>query len=59
MVGAVRGIDPETGNYFDDTRRYIDDAALTDAERKLIFEDNSRRVYSRLAGRLDVAQSRA
>ncbi len=24
MVGAVRGIDPETGNYFDDTKRYID-----------------------------------
>ena len=24
MVGAVRGIDPETGQYFDDTKRYID-----------------------------------
>jgi hypothetical protein len=24
MVGAVRGIDPETGYHFDDTRRYID-----------------------------------
>ncbi len=24
MVGAVRGIDPETGHYFDDTKRYID-----------------------------------
>ena len=24
MVGAVRGIDPETGHHFDDTRRYID-----------------------------------
>ncbi|MEU8817308.1 tannase/feruloyl esterase family alpha/beta hydrolase [Actinoplanes sp. NPDC048796] len=23
MVGAVRGIDPETGHYFDDTRRYV------------------------------------
>jgi 4-oxalmesaconate hydratase len=24
MVGAVKGIDPETGNYYDDTKRYID-----------------------------------
>ena len=24
MVGAVRGIDPETGQFFDDTKRYID-----------------------------------
>ena len=31
MVGAVRGIDPETGHYFDDTKRYIDALALPDA----------------------------
>ena len=24
MVGAVRGVDPETGHYYDDTKRYID-----------------------------------
>ena len=24
MVGAVRGIDPETGQFFDDTKRYVD-----------------------------------
>jgi 4-oxalmesaconate hydratase len=24
MIGAVRGIDPETGNYYDDTKRYIE-----------------------------------
>ena len=24
MVGAVRGIDPETGHYFDDTKRYVE-----------------------------------
>jgi 4-oxalmesaconate hydratase len=24
MIGAVRGIDPETGQYFDDFKRYID-----------------------------------
>ena len=29
MIGAVRGIDPETGHYYDDTKRYIEAAALT------------------------------
>jgi 4-oxalmesaconate hydratase len=49
MVGAVRGIDPETGHYFDDTKRYIDgNRQLTDDERKMIFEENARQVYSRL-----------
>ncbi len=49
MVGAVRGIDPETGHYFDDTKRYIDgNTKLTDGERKMIFEDNARHVYSRV-----------
>ncbi|MFQ5983214.1 MAG: amidohydrolase family protein, partial [Woeseiaceae bacterium] len=49
MVGAVRGIDPETGHYFDDTKRYLDNnLKLTDADRKAIFEDNARQVYGRL-----------
>jgi 4-oxalmesaconate hydratase len=48
MIGAVRGIDPETGNYFDDTWRYIQAAALSDADRFAIFEGNARRVYPRL-----------
>jgi 4-oxalmesaconate hydratase len=48
MIGAVRGIDPETGHYYDDTKRYIEAAALTDAERQQIFEGNARRVYPRL-----------
>jgi 4-oxalmesaconate hydratase len=48
MVGAVRGIDPETGHYFDDTRRYVDAAAITDDERQRIFEANARRVFPRL-----------
>jgi 4-oxalmesaconate hydratase len=47
MVGAVRGIDPETGFYFDDTKRYIDNADLTDDERRKIFEGNTRRVFKR------------
>jgi 4-oxalmesaconate hydratase len=48
MIGAVRGIDPETGHYYDDTKRYIEAAALSDAERQQIFEGNARRVYPRL-----------
>lgn len=49
MVGAVRGIDPETGFRFDDTKRYIDAVTwLTDADRALIFEGNARRIYPRL-----------
>lgn len=48
MVGAVRGIDPETGHYFDDTRRYIDSLDLSDQDRRRVFELNARRVYPRL-----------
>lgn len=48
MVGAVRGIDPETGQYFDDTKRYIDALDLPDAARHAIFEGNARRVFPRL-----------
>ena len=49
MVGAVRGIDPQTGFYFDDTKRYIDAApGLTAADRHKIYEGNARRVFSRL-----------
>ena len=49
MVGAVKGIDPETGNYFDDTKRYIDATPyLTDDEKELIFEGNVRRIYPRI-----------
>ena len=49
MVGAVRGIDPETGFPFDDTKRYIDAAeGLGEEEKKMIFEDNVRRVFPRL-----------
>jgi 4-oxalmesaconate hydratase len=49
MVGAVRGIDPETGFHFDDTKRYIDAIAwLNDADRGKIYEGNARKVYPRL-----------
>ena len=49
MIGAVKGIDPETGQYFDDTKRYLDQvSALTPAHRHKICEGNARRVYPRL-----------
>ena len=48
MIGAVRGIDPETGHYYDDTKRYIEAANLTPDERHKIYEGNARRVYPRL-----------
>ena len=48
MVGAVKGNDPKTGFGFDDTKRYVDKAPISDADRKKIFEDNARRVYPRL-----------
>ena len=48
MVGAVRGIDPETGHYFDDTKRYIDgNKRLSAVERAKIFEGNARKVFRR------------
>jgi 4-oxalmesaconate hydratase len=52
MVGAVRGIDPTTGQYFDDTKRYVDALPISDAERRAIYEGNARRVFPRLDARL-------
>jgi 4-oxalmesaconate hydratase len=48
MVGAVRGIDPTTGHYFDDTKRYIDKLGLSAQDLRRIYELNARRVYPRL-----------
>jgi 4-oxalmesaconate hydratase len=48
MVGAVRGIDPQTGHYFDDTKRYVDALELGDTDRRKVFEMNARRIYPRL-----------
>ncbi|MFW3169721.1 amidohydrolase family protein [Geodermatophilus sp. CPCC 206100] len=48
MVGAVRGKDPRTGQYYDDTRRYVEASALDDDARTAVFEGNVRRVYPRL-----------
>jgi 4-oxalmesaconate hydratase len=48
MLGAVRGIDPETGYYFDDTRRYVDQVGLGSAAAAAVYSGNARRVYPRL-----------
>jgi 4-oxalmesaconate hydratase len=52
MIGAVRGIDPQTGHYFDDTKRYVENLGLPPDVRHNIFEGNARRVYPRLDERL-------
>jgi len=48
MVGAVRGIDPQTGQYFDDTKRYIDALDIPAEDKHKVFELNARRLYPRL-----------
>jgi 4-oxalmesaconate hydratase len=55
IVGAVRGIDPETGQYFDDTKRYIDALGLSAEGKRKVFELNARRVYPRLDKALKAA----
>lgn len=52
MFGAVKGVDPETGHNFDDTKRYIDALELSPDERATVFSGNARRVYPRLDARL-------
>jgi 4-oxalmesaconate hydratase len=52
MIGAVRGIDPETGYHFDDTKRYLDALDLPEAVREQVFSGNARRVFPRLDARL-------
>ena len=53
IVGAVKGIDPQTGFPYDDTKRYIDACDwLSTAEREKLFNGNARRVYPRIDARL-------
>jgi len=52
MVGAVRGIDPQTGHHFDDTKRYVDALPISAEQRHAIYEGNARRVFPRLDARL-------
>ena len=53
MVGAVRGIDPETGQYFDDTKRYLDALKLSESDRYKIFEGNARKIFPRLKSSIE------
>jgi 4-oxalmesaconate hydratase len=49
MIGAVRGIDPETGFYYDDTKRYIEASTILSPDAKrAVYEGNARQVFSRL-----------
>jgi 4-oxalmesaconate hydratase len=48
MLGAVRGVDPETGHSFDDTKRYVDALGLDADALSTVYEGNARRVYPRL-----------
>jgi len=52
MLGAVRGVNPETGSGWDDTKRYVDALDLPEDARRKVFEENARRVYPRLDTRL-------
>jgi predicted TIM-barrel fold metal-dependent hydrolase len=43
-IGTVK--DPNTGRWMDDTRQYVEGLEwLSDAEKRMIFEDNARRVF--------------
>ncbi|MBV9794398.1 MAG: amidohydrolase [Actinobacteria bacterium] len=53
MLGAVRGVNPDSGAAWDDTKRYVEQAPIPAAARAQVFELNARRVYPRLAARLD------
>jgi 4-oxalmesaconate hydratase len=52
MVGAVRGIDPRTGQYYDDTKKYVDAMGLDEATRERLFETNAYHVYPRLKAQI-------
>jgi 4-oxalmesaconate hydratase len=49
IFGAVKGVNPETGFNFDDTKRYIESVEGLSAERKAkVFSGNAMKVYPRL-----------
>jgi 4-oxalmesaconate hydratase len=53
MIGAVRGVDPQTGRPFDDTKYLLDGIdSLSRSERQAIFSGNARRVFPRLEAAL-------
>jgi 4-oxalmesaconate hydratase len=51
--GAVKDIDPDSGFYFDDTRRYLNAVnGLNEQQKSMIFEGNARKVFSRINHRV-------
>ena len=44
---------PRPARAWDDTRKYVDQAPLDESSRAKVYELNARRVYPRLAARLD------
>ena len=51
--GAVKDLDPNTGFYFDDTRRYIDEVkSLSEKDRAMIFEGNARKIFPKINTRI-------
>ena len=54
MVGAVKGIDPQTGNYFDDTKRYVDGTSNLSSCRQAEGVRRQRpQVYPRLKAQIE------
>ncbi len=53
MLGAVPGVDPETGHNFDDTKRYVEALPISDEDKAKIFEHNARRIYGRLTDQIN------
>ena len=50
IIGAVKGIEPLSGYHYDDTKHYIDkNQRLSEEQRLMIFEQNTRRIFSRLS----------
>jgi 4-oxalmesaconate hydratase len=48
MYGAVKGVDPDTGYNYDDTKRYIEALNLSAADQEKVFHSNALKVYPRL-----------
>jgi 4-oxalmesaconate hydratase len=59
MIGAVRGRDPNTGEFFDDTKKYVDACLnLSNSDLNKIFEGNARRIYPRLDAQLKARETK-
>ena len=52
MIGAVPGVNPETGHNFDDTKRYVDALDLSSDDKARIYYKNAMEAYPALKARL-------